>query len=142
MSVKLRGLSSVIKRLYRDTDRVKKHSESVLRWGANLMLEEARAHAPVDEGFLEKAIDLKENKQGIRGRLQIDVGVFNLDALGPGYTRWGFNYAVFTHEHYKNRGELSQAKAEANGRDVGGKYLVKAFNRVEPQVRERLRRLK
>lgn len=142
MTIKLKGVNAVIQRLFRDTDRVKKHSERTLRWAGALMLEEAKAHAPVDEEFLEKAIDIREGKTGIRRRLEIDVGVFDLSKLGPGYTRWGFNYAVFTHEHYKGRGPGSQAKAEANGRDVGGKYLTKAFNIVEPQVLARLRRLK
>lgn len=133
MDVKLgiTGVEEVFLALRHEAERVSDTARKTMHRGADKIEELAKLNAPADEHNLEQSIRQEESR-GYRGRLQIDIvmgGVVN-----------GVNvdhYAVAVHENYDeaNPGPGTAAKREANpGRHVGGKFLTRAAEEVEPRL--------
>lgn len=102
----------------------------VMRDEAREIADKAKENAPVDEGFLEDAIQVIEDRDGINGRTRISVQVDPdaMDDRGQSI----FEYAVLVNallapfgSGYWNLGKKSQAKDAGRG-VVGGKFIERA----------------
>jgi hypothetical protein len=57
--------------------------------------------------------------------------------LGEGYSKGGFRYDVRMHEGVYELGDASKDKAQASGKQVGAKYLSRAWQELEPAITAR-----
>jgi hypothetical protein len=124
-----------------------KHGIEVMRKEGEAIAELAVENAPYDEGKLEDAIKVREVGGG-RGeggkflRREIEVYV-DPDMPGSGGMRVG-DYAYLMHEGLGPYGDGtyglgpgSAAKA-ATGKEVGGKFLERAVDKIAPRIRQKL----
>lgn len=102
----------------------------VMRDEGEEIAKQARENAPVDEGFLEQAIEVVENRDGINGRTTVSVQVDPeaIDDRGESV----YEYGVLVNELLApfgsglwNLGPESRAKDGGRG-VVGGKYIERA----------------
>lgn len=138
MGLKITGLDKVLKNLARTEARTKAGSLAGLREAAQIIVEEARANAPIDTGDLENAIVASETRErnslGQFGQVQVQVGVdvsrLNLEAHD------GYDYSIKMHEDPNyNLGPLSQAKQDGSSHTVGYKYLTRALKEKSKEAR-------
>lgn len=141
MSVKATGIAETKLALSRIGDRMFDRQLVYLRQVTKDIQDLAQDFAPVDDGFLEKSIEVEEEK-GDRNRIVIFVGV-NPDLLGEGYSRYGARYDEIVHEFmdtptnqmgFIKRGEKTLAKSP----DAGGKFLERAFDAFEDEIHEEM----
>ena len=144
MSVKVTGITSTKAELKRTVERTSDAERKLVRTYSDKIKVLAGKFAPVDEGFLENAIDTEENKTvGQRGRLSFQVGV-NTDKLGPNFTQRGFPYHIQMHEDPENNagnGPQSREKAARLGVNVGSKYMTRALDFYRDEIETKAREL-
>jgi hypothetical protein len=117
-----------------------------MRFEAYRMRDLARKFAPIDEGPLEEAIEVKEEGGGrdSRGRFaRVSYTVYvDTDAYGSHGAFVG-EYAYIMHEHlapygsYK-LGKRSREKQSGQSEMVGGRYLERAAAEVSDGIMNRL----
>lgn len=124
------------------TERSEREILQVMREEAAQIAELAKDYAPRDEGSLEDAIKVLEDREGLNRRTRVTVGVDenHLDDKGR---RVG-EYALIMHEKLApygsgafNLGPESTAKDAGSGR-VGGKYLDRAIMARMGAIRRRV----
>lgn len=132
---------SVAKALENLSEATGKSTRAALRQSGTAIRDLARDYAPVEEGNLEQAIQTKEDRQGINTRMRVLIGIELDYPAQRGKTVDA--YAMLMHEGLApygsgayQLGEDSQRKRNM-GSDVGGKYLERAINDLQPYV-ERL----
>lgn len=103
-----------------------------MRKGAQQIKELSKNYAPVDEGNLEAAHKVMEDRQGLNNRVRIYVYI-DESMAGTGKNKTVGDYATVMHEGTYDLGPLSRAKMSATGY-VGRKYLEKASEELEPQI--------
>lgn len=128
-----------IQELEQSSTATRRDSKKELRTGAKEILETSRQQAPVDDGQLEKAHELrtvKLNKDDME--VEITVGGF-VDGVNVDVYAWEM------HEFQTPYGDIplgpgSQAKNDANPPDrfVGGKFLERAVDEHEDAIVERV----
>lgn len=136
MGLRVTGLAETLLELARTEKRTNRAALNALRNGAHDIAERASDYAPVDEGFLERSIVVEEQRGGGR-RIEFLVGVDH-SRLGPGYSQYGFDYALEMHEGSYDLGKRSQAKAASLGVSVGPKYLERAMHDFEEEIRDNI----
>jgi hypothetical protein len=103
---------------------------AVMREEADNIAFQAKQNAPVDEGFLEDAIQVVEDREGINGRVRVSVQVDPdaRDDRGESVYDYGVMLnallAPFGSGAW-NLGELSRAKDGGRG-VVGGRFIERA----------------
>lgn len=136
MGLEITGVKSTLVNLRRTEQRTTKRLLRLMRDSAEDIRDLAREYAPVDEGNLEEAIEVAEGTERFLGRTRnVELVGVNPDKLGEGYQRYKYRYDIAMHEGSYNLGPLSQAKAAANGKQVGPKYLTRAWKELEPNIK-------
>lgn len=142
MGLELRGIGSTLRELRRTEERTSKALLRHLRHSADDIADLAREYAPVDEGNLEEAIEVAEGTEGFLGRNRnVELIGVNPGKLGEGFGKYKFRYDVAMHEGSYNLGPRSRAKAASNGKQVGPKYLTRAWQDLEDGILAKARRL-
>lgn len=131
--MELIGVGKVKARLKRIGKRTNRAALAAVRRGAEEIADLAADYAPVDEGNLEDSIVVAEERSG-NSRIVIFIGV-DPSRLGLGYKRYGFRYDIQMHEGVYNLGPLSQKKNSELGGGVGPKYLERALEELEEEIR-------
>lgn len=128
-------------------DRAIKHGIEVMRVEAQEIANLAREYAPVDEGDLERAIQVSDNEaRDDRNRKTVSVGV-DPTAPGSGGVARALDYAVKLHELQVpfgvgsiGLGPGSQQKDAGRG-VVGGKFMERAVLERQKILSEKLARM-
>lgn len=120
--------------------RTRRESKKIMRKGAEEILKASKQMAPVDDGQLEEAHEIsiiRLNKDDMM--LEIGVGGW-VDGINVD------RYAAVQHERLYPYGDLklgprSRAKDAMNpsNRRVGGKFLERAVDELEPEITEQLK---
>lgn len=130
MTVKIAGISATLANLQRIAAATSRAERALVEEYAEKIAAKARDYAPVDEGYLEGAIEVdRSERSGINGRIVHKIGV-NTSKLGPGYSQRGYPYHIAMHEDPNDEsgnGPRSQEKANRLGVMVGPKYLSRAL---------------
>lgn len=135
MGLKILGVKETLVNLRRTEQRTHKRLLRLMRRGAEDIRDLSREYAPVDEGNLEEAIEVGESVENFMGRSRnVEFVGVNPDKLGEGFTKYKYRYDIAMHEGSYNLGPLSQAKAQASGKQVGPKYLTRAWKELEPDL--------
>lgn len=136
MGVRITGATGLASRLENTGKRSSEAALRALREGAEDIRDLARQMAPRKKGDLERDIDMKENRDGINGRVTIDVGV-------P-YGASSAKYAFFVHEGIrfdddplKQPGSIAKQAANPAVR-VGAYFLDRAVDELEEPIREKI----
>ena len=125
--------------------KVVKHVVDVMRDESEKIQELARDNAPRDDGDLENAIKVDEDRGGVNRRVQLLVYVDpnHIDSDGREVGR----YMMKMHEGLApygsgayQLGPESIIKAAA-GYDVGGKFFERAYLEREPHIAARVQRM-
>lgn len=136
MGLEILGVRDTLVKLRRTEKRTSKRLLRHMRNSAEDIRDLAREYAPVDEGNLEEAIEVGETQEGFLGRNRnVELIGVNPAKLGEGYTKYKYRYDIAMHEGSYNLGPLSQAKAASSGKQVGPKYLTRAWKDLEPDIR-------
>lgn len=128
MGLKVHGISQVSRRLKLAGKKIPIAAYEEMVLGAMEIQDLAREFAPVDEGNLEKAIKVREEKNSLSVSVYVDGRV--REKRGRKVAR----YATIMHESVYDLGTRSQAKADATGKEVGRKYLERAFAELENEL--------
>jgi len=136
MGLKLRNDKIVAKSLLRTGDRTSAMALKAVVKGGEKIQELSKKMAPVDKGSLESAIKMTiPQERGINGRKIVTVYVDeDMSVIGRSDKKVG-SYATEMHEAFYKPGELSQKKSNANGVFVGRKYLERAAEELESEIR-------
>lgn len=137
--IKLTGIAEMRVELRTLADRVPDTARKTMHRSAEIIVEEARLNVPEDIGNLKNAIKIIKDYAGIRGRLQIDIGIV------PDGTEVNINgkpidvmqYAAIIHENYESMtpGKRTLAKRSANpNRYIGSGFLRRAAAEEEPKL--------
>lgn len=141
MGLEILGVKSTLVKLRRTERTTTKQLLRHMRESARDIRDLARDYAPVDEGNLEEAIEVVESKEGFFGHNRnIELVGVNPAKLGEGYTKYKERYDVLMHEGVYDLGPRSQKKA-ATGKDVGPKYLTRAWRDLEPDITAKAKRI-
>lgn len=142
MGLKIKGLSSVLRKFQRTEETMSRAGLAAMRDAAKVVVMAAKLRAPVDTGDLENAIVAQERRSrnglGQFGSVTIEVGVdqskLNLEEHG------GFDYSIRMHEDPNyNLGPKSQVKQAALPNvQVGYKYLKRALDDTRELVEMRM----
>lgn len=142
MGLSIEGVRQTEVRLRRIERRTSKRLLEHMRKSALEIRDLARMYAPVDEGNLEEAIEVIESTERFLGnRRNIELIGVDPDKLGEGYSAYGFRYDIAMHEGSYQLGPRSRAKAESTGKEVGPKYLTRAWKELEPEITAEARRI-
>lgn len=154
MGIRVEGVVSTQRMLARLDSTAKKRVVAELYKLARETMMLARQMAPLDKGFLEKAIKMHPEKMGRQRdglgrftRTEVEVYIDLSMAIPgrPGKTIGDYAYEI--HEHLSpygswKPGKGTQAKQAANsGVVVGGGFLERAAEEIDRVVEVRLRRL-
>lgn len=133
------GIDNLIDEFVRSTTKTRRDSKKVMREGSKKILEASKQMAPVDEHRLEQAHELavtRLNKDDMEVVIAVGGVVDGVDVD---------EYAWVQHERLAPAGDLqpgekSLAKSVTNpaGRYVGGKFLDRAVDELEPSILEAL----
>ncbi len=135
MGLEILGVKDTLMKLRRTEKTTHKRLLRHMRNSANDIRDLAREFAPVDEGNLEEAIEVGEGKEGFFGRdRNVEFVGVNPAKLGEGYTKYKYRYDIRMHEGSYQLGDASNKKAASNGKDVGPKYLTRAWQELEPEI--------
>lgn len=138
MGLRITGIDQIIAKLENVGDRTTRSARRELDKGAEAIRDLARLQAPVDEGNLEEAIDIKKERTGPHGRKVVYVYVDEDHEAG---NKTVGAYYIQMHEGigWSSLGPKSIAKQLANpGIMVGRKYLERAVDRLEPIIHRRI----
>lgn len=117
----------------------------VMREEANEIADLAKQFAPYDDGFLENAIEVVEDRAGINGRVQVYVQVnpTAVDDRGENVAK----YAALQHEllapfgsGFWNLRQGSKDK-DAGRRIVGGKFMARAVKARQAIIGQRINQI-
>lgn len=136
MGMTVHGADLIAARLENLEERSTKAALKALRDGTDDVLELAVDYAPVDEGNLEKALTKAEpERNGINGRYTFSVYVD--DSLDTGDGRKVGEYSLRIHEGlgWSQLGKKSRDKANRTGKAVGPKFLERAIDELEPDIK-------
>jgi hypothetical protein len=135
-------IGNLVAELRQVTQKAVRGVSDVIREEGEIIAELARDYAPVDQGNLESAIKVREERTGYNRRYEVDVYIDpdvpapELDAKGnivkgtEGKTVG--DYAMEMHEGDYNLGIGSRQKADALGVKVGPKFLERAVDERRP----------
>lgn len=141
MGVELEGIEETLFKLKRAAKRTNDAELAALRKHSKIMTQRAKDYAPVDKGNLEQAIQDLETREGtFNRRLEILIGV-NPDLLGQGYFVYGERYDLIMHEGGYSLGPASQEKQRRTGKQVGAKFLTRAFDDILPDLMDEMNRI-
>lgn len=142
------NVAELIAELRQTTDRAVRGVSDVLREEGHEIADLARDYAPVDQGYLESAIKVREERTGANRRYEVDVYIDG-DVPAPDLDSKGNvvkgtedktvgDYAIEMHENTEYKlGIGSKQKAAALGVEVGPKFLERAVDdRREITVRK------
>lgn len=136
MGLSVTGVAKTLLALKRTEDRTNKALLRSMRRSAEKVKTLAQAFAPVDEGNLEDAIVVAEDRSVSTGNRAVAFVGVDPSRLGEGYQRYGRRYDILTHEGSYTLGKRSQAKQDASGLKVGSKYLERAVQELEEEIQE------
>ena len=145
--LKVKGLSVVKAALIRTGKTTNDRMLAAVDRASNVIVEEARLNAPVDEGDLERAIKVLDRAKFGGTRLHIVVGI-DPSELGEGYKKRGERYDIRMHEGVYKLGEKSRRKANYLGGNggligrVGPKFLERALDKVTPELEAELQQIR
>lgn len=135
MGLKVRGLQSTLSTFRTIDRRSTAAARKEIEKGAYAIRDLAREYSPVDEGNLEKSIRVKKGEGDGASNFSRKVVM--------GGTFGGVNvsrYAAYMHEGSNyNLGPKSLQKADATGKDVGRKFLFRAFTELRADITKRVR---
>ena len=134
MGLEVRGISAVSSMLSNQHKKTNPRALDAMRGGAKEILELAKKQAPVDEGNLEDALELQEDRFGLNTRTRITIFVNESKALPHRPDKTVGDYATRMHDGQYNLGKDSLAKQRANGQVVGPKYLERAVQKLEKEI--------
>lgn len=135
MANRLLGIGAVMANLVNIQTRATSAAKRKMERIARDVAADARDYAPIDEGDLEGAIVVAEDKTFAatgRSRTRYTVGVDESRDVNRGDGRLGI-YAVEMHEGSYELGPRSREKA-ARGKAVGPKYLERALDKHAGRV--------
>lgn len=122
------GPNDLKKSLYGRNNRLSSKLNEVAEKGANDIKDLSVAYVPVDDGQLEGAHKVTA-RSTVLGNPAYDITVGGMvEGIDTDL------YATWIHEGAYNLGPLSLQKAAATGKEVGPKYLERAFNELKPSI--------
>lgn len=120
--------------------RTRRESKKVMRQGAKEILAVSKENAPIDEGDLEAAHELsivRLNKDDMMIEITVGGTVNGTDVD---------SYAWLMHERLAPYGDLNlgpksieKNNSNPTGHFVGGKFLDRAIDELEPEIIERIK---
>lgn len=132
MAIEVSGLDELMLMISQGGDRAVRGVAAEMRRQADATRDIARQMVPLDEGNLEHAIDVEEDRSGINGRATFYVFV---DESLPVPERPGHivgDYAMRMHEDWGYQlGLKSQQKQVGNPYRVGPGYITRAGQEIE-----------
>jgi HK97 gp10 family phage protein len=135
MSVKMFGFKELTAELNNIEKRSSRGVRSALLHGSEKIRDLAKQYAPVDEGNLEESIKVAQEKDITNsGRSKYYVFVDENQPAEGGKTV-GF-YATRMHEGDYRLGKGSQRKADSSGLLVGRKFLERAMEDLEEEIKK------
>jgi hypothetical protein len=132
MPIKLKGLDQVLSNLKITQTEISKVAVSQLRQGAIRIQQSARNYSPVEFGNLESSIKTEEQITDTAATIRIGVDDATPVPERPG--KHVGDYALFIHESDYHLGPASLAKAAATGKQVGPKFLERAFTDHQQEI--------
>lgn len=140
MGLIVKNLKTVLERMARSEAKVEKGSLDALRKAAARVTQGAKDRAPVDDGFLEDSITTKEVQErtslGRFGQITIEVGVDSAKLRATSGNP--HDYSVEMHEDVYELGPKSQAKDDSSSVGVGPKFLERAWQADEADIRREM----
>jgi hypothetical protein len=146
MGIEITGIDDLLVKLDQTGDRTQKGVAAQMKKEAEAVRDLARKFAPVDEGYLEDAIEVE---QVGGGRDSLGRFTRNSYAVFVDLTKMADDgklvgeYAYLMHEHLTpygplNLGPRSRAKQQGQSEIVGGMYLARAIDQVSQDMMRRL----
>lgn len=132
---KIKGIAEVKRAIYQYNAKLgEKVTRAALRAGANIMLKQIRAAAPVKTGRLKKAIKLKNSRiNSLRKNGKVGLYI----TVSPGKSRRdpkGAYYAKWVEVGYKKGSKRVGKRGRTGGVRIEGKHFVlKSFNATKRQ---------
>lgn len=136
MGLKVSGIKGLKRRIKNAANQSPRFAENELINGGEEIKQLSKKFAPVDEGNLEDAHKTSHDSGGIRGGLRVLVYI-DKDVAAKGGKYVG-DYAAFTHEGNYKLGDRSKEKASRLGVTVGRKYLQRALDELNDEIRGRV----
>lgn len=133
--MRVTGLAAVRTELRTMATLVPEGARKTMHRSAEIIVENARKYAPEDTGNLVRGIQIIQDYAGLRGRLQIDIGILMppdaFSASGTPLTQAQFDrYVTLVHENYEsiieNPGRRTRQKMDENPGKVGSGFLTRA----------------
>ncbi|WP_026610708.1 HK97 gp10 family phage protein [Methylocaldum szegediense] len=134
MGVLVRNAGALIQALQNVAERASRGAREALERGAHKIAERAAEQAPRKYGNLEDAI-VVEKFRDERHRVAFRVGIDRDHAAGKDGTKKVGDYAEIRHETDYELGEESKRKQAASRYRVGNKYLERAAEDLEDEIR-------
>lgn len=120
----------LIQSLYRRVDWLDQRIVVAVNKGADAIVKEAQANAPVDTHNLESAIHISERTTR-RNNIAINIEVSGVGDDGRDVAE----YAMVMHESFYNLGPLSiEKQASDSNHIIGRKYLERAVDKQKPAI--------
>jgi hypothetical protein len=134
MGLKIKNSEALIQALHNVAQRASQGARDALERGAHKIAERAAEQAPRKYGNLEDAIVVEKFRDD-RNRVAFKVGVDEDHSAGrSGQKRVG-DYAEIRHETDYALGEESERKQAQTRHRVGSKYLERAAEDLEDEIR-------